>query len=300
MREPPRRLGRGLAALLGETQAAESQGGSLQLVPLDGLIANPTQPRSSMDPAALAQLAQSIARQGVLQPLLVRRSAGSGPQLEIVAGERRWRAARIAGLSAVPCLVQPLTDQAASLAALVENLQRDDLDALDEAEGCRRMIETFALSHDELAQALGKSRSHVSNTLRLLNLPSDVREALRTGSISAGHARALLSHADPSAALASVLSRGLSVRATEYLLTTNSRRPGRGERAAEPPPAHRDGPSTRGGLDVDPDTSALQRSLSERLGLAVRITSRGGRGHISVAFETAGQLEGLLALLAPD
>ena len=175
-------------------------------------MANPAQPRGATDSAGLAELAQSIRQQGILQPLLVRTIDDASGRFQIVAGERRWRAAREAGLSSVPCVVQQIDDRAAALAALVENLQREDLNALDEALGFRNVIDAFELNQEELALAVGKSRSHVTNTLRLLNLPANAREALRGGRISAGHARAILSHADPEAALRIVLGEGLNVR----------------------------------------------------------------------------------------
>lgn len=295
MREPAKRLGRGLASLLGEPASLDpAPGGNLRTIALDDLRANPVQPRTRLDAASLDELARSIAQHGVLQPLLVRPVASEGAGFQIVAGERRWQAARQAGLVSVPCLVQTLTDEAAALAALVENLQREDLDALDEAEGFRAIQERFGLGQEAVAQAVGKSRSHVANTLRLLTLPTDVRAALQTRRITAGHARALLAHADPSAALSAVLNRGLSVRATEALTTDRARGSGNDARPREPRAA---------GLEdvaVDMDVQALERSLSERLGLQVTIAGRGRRGRLVIGFQTAAQLEGIVALLAPD
>jgi ParB family chromosome partitioning protein len=296
MREPPRRLGRGLAALLGQdeeqTQVAPAQ--ALRMIDVRALSPNPGQPRAAMDEAALADLAQSIAQQGVLQPILVRPADPAHSRFEIVAGERRWRAAQQAGLDTVPCIVQHLDHRAASLAALVENLQREDLSPLEEAEGFRKVLDNFGVSQDDLAGAIGKSRSHVANTIRLLQLPPGVRDALRAGQISAGHARALLTHAQPEAALAAVLARRLNVRETESLVLdpeipadrATPANPTAGDRSPGPSPS-------------DPDLAALERSLSERLGLVVRISARSGSGKLVISFQNHDQLDGLISLLAP-
>ncbi|MBV8653741.1 MAG: ParB/RepB/Spo0J family partition protein, partial [Alphaproteobacteria bacterium] len=173
------------------------------------------QPRRSVDPAATARLAASIAEQGVLEPLLVRPIGGD---YEIIAGSRRYQAAKLAGLSEVPVIVRTLSDREALMVALVENLQREDIAALDEAQGYHRLLEEFGWTQDELARHIGRSRSHIGNTLRLLGLPIEVKALLEAGKLTAGHARALLNAADPAALAALIVERGLSVRATEALV----------------------------------------------------------------------------------
>lgn len=282
MREGSPRLGRGLATLLG--QPAETTGPlsfTLRAVPIADLEPNPRQPRTATDSASIAELAESIRAQGVLQPLLVREVDGSPGRLQIIAGERRWRAAREAGLDQVPCLIVPLGDREASLAALVENLQRQDLGPLEEAEGFRHMLEQFSLNSETLAAALGKSRSHVANTVRLLNLPAPVLEHLRAGRITAGHARALLTHPDPVGLARTVIDRGLSVRETESL-------------ASAPPGAERGKAPER---PVDPDLAALEADLGRKLGLKVVVSDRGGAGRLILHYRSLDQLDGLIALL---
>jgi ParB family chromosome partitioning protein len=277
-------LGRGLAALLGDAAVqASPQGAVVQQVPLDLLEPNPFQPRSSIDPAALEELTQSIRLRGVLQPLLVRPRPGTADRYQIVAGERRWRAASAAGLHEVPALVHEMTDTEAAAVALVENLQRQDLNAMDEAEGYDRLITQFEFTQEALGQAVGKSRSHVANTLRLLNLPPAVKEALRKGEISAGHARALLAHPSPEAALREVIERQLSVRQTEAMATRE-------------PPAERTlaDELLRG---RGPDALALERHLSEQLGLTVKVTFNGKRGVVQFHYTNLDQLDNLLSRL---
>jgi ParB family chromosome partitioning protein len=280
-RESAPRLGRGLAALLGDAAVQPPPtGAAIRQVPLDLLEPNPFQPRSSIDPAALEELAQSIRLRGILQPLLVRPHPTTAGRYQIVAGERRWRAAGTAGLHEVPALVHTMSDTEAAAVALVENLQRQDLNPIDEAEGYSRLLTQFAFTQEALGQAVGKSRSHVANTLRLLNLPPTVKAALRQGEISAGHARALLTHPAAEAVLRDVIDRQLSVRQTEAL-------------AARQPPGERtladDLLRGRG-----PDTVALERLLSEQLGLSVRVTFNGRRGFIQFHYSNLEQLDSLL------
>jgi ParB family chromosome partitioning protein len=279
-RETSPRLGRGLAALLGDAAVqAPPQGAAIQTVPLDLLEPNPFQPRSVIDPQTLDELAQSIRARGVLQPLLVRPHPSTPGRYQIVAGERRWRAAAAAGLHEVPTLSQPMSDTEAAAVALVENLQRQDLNPMDEAEGYNRLVNQFGLTQEALGQAVGKSRSHVTNTLRLLNLPATVKLALRSGEISAGHARALLAHPDPEAALRDVIGKQLSVRQTEALA---SREP-RFVAETDWNPQHR------------PDIAALERDLGEQLGLKVRITFDGRKGVIQFYYNNLDQLDNLLS-----
>ncbi len=284
-REPVPRLGRGLAALLGEAATATSADTlGVRSLALDLLDPSPYQPRRTADPTSLDELAASIRARGVLQPLLARPHPDLPARYQIVAGERRWRAAQRAGLHEVPVLVRPLTDVEAMAAALVENLQRQDLNPIEEAEGYRRLINEFSLSQEALGEAVGKSRSHVANTLRLLNLPAQVQAEVRAGGLSAGHARALLAHPDPQHAALQVIARGLNVRQTEALAT---RRDDPAGSASEP------------ALRKPPDLLALERSLAARLGLQVEISPRGAGGTVHIRYRSPDQLEGLLTLLSP-
>jgi ParB family chromosome partitioning protein len=281
-KEPSPRLGRGLAALLGDVavQAPAPPGGAVRALPLDLLEPNPFQPRTFMDASALDELTQSIRAQGILQPLLVRPHPSRPGRFQIVAGERRWRAAGAAGLHEVPTLVREMADTEAAAVALVENLQRQDLNPIDEADGFNRLISQFGLTQDALGQAVGKSRSHVANTLRLLNLPQGVKEAVRKGEISAGHARALLAHPEPERALLDVVGRGLSVRQTEALAARDAD-PADGSRAE---PTH------------GPEAVALERHLAEQLGLKVRVNFNGKGGFIQIYYADLDQLDTLVKM----
>ncbi len=269
------RLGRGLAALLGDPAPAAQSRTSL---PVGALEPGPFQPRTNVDPEQLRDLTESIRQQGVLQPLLARPHPGQHGQYQIIAGERRWRAAQAAGLHEVPVLIRPLSDTEAMAAALVENLQRQDLDPIEEAEGYRRLIGEFGLTQDGLGELVGKSRSHVANTMRLLQLPAPVLEGVRSGALSAGHARALLTHPQPEQAARVVIARGLNVRQTEALVQ-------RGALSA-PEKKHR-----------DPEVAALERELSGRLGLRVQIIPEGRGGSVRINYRTLDQLDGILELL---
>jgi ParB family chromosome partitioning protein len=273
------RLGRGLAALLGDPGG--SPAGTVRNVPIEALEAGPFQPRGPMDAEALDELADSIRRRGILQPILARPLAGVANRYQIIAGERRWRAAQKAGLHDVPVFVRDLPDSDAMAAALVENLQRQDLNAIEEAEGYRRLIEEFGLTQERLGEAVGKSRSHVANALRLLNLPEPVQRALKAGTLTAGHARALLAHPDPEAAAQQVMARGLNVRQTEALAQ---------QRAAQP----EDRPDAP---EKDAETLALQRGLSEQLGLRVEISHGVRGGSLRISYRSLDQLDRLVALL---
>lgn len=281
----PARLGMGLSALMGEaaTPAAPTPAGAPRSLPIEALEPSPFQARITPDPAALAELTASIQEHGILQPILVRPKPKAPGRYQILGGERRWRAAQQARLHEVPVVIRDLDDRAAMAAGLVENLQREDLNALEEAEGYARLLGEFGLKQEALGQAVGKSRSHVANTLRLLNLPGRVRDLLRAGTLSAGHARALLGAEDPERLAGVVVVRGLSVRQTEALA------------AAAP----RD-PSARRAPQQDPDTLALERRLTEKLGLRVGIKSAGKGGQVTIAYRDLDQLEGVLRLLDPD
>lgn len=282
-RESPR-LGRGLAALLGDAAVqTPPQGASVRQIPLDLLEPNPFQPRTVIEPGALEELTQSVRTHGILQPLLVRPHPTTPNRFQIVAGERRWRAAGAAALHEVPALVHAMADSEAAAIALIENLQRQDLNAIDEAEGYDRLLTQFGLTQEALGEAVGKSRSHIANTLRLLNLPTGVKEAVRKGEISAGHARALLALPEPDAALREVIGRQLSVRQTEALA---SREPSMG-------PLPGDDLLRGSGADA----AMLAHMLSEQLGLTAKVTFNGKRGVVQFHYNSLDQLDNLLSRL---
>lgn len=282
------RLGRGLAALMGDTARAATAGpppAGITTLAIELLEPGPFQPRGPIDAKSLTELADSIRARGVLQPLLARPHPATPGHYQIIAGERRWRAAQTAGLHEVPVLVRDLRDSDAMAAALVENLQRQDLNAIEEAEGYRKLISDFGMTQESLAAAVGKSRSHVANTLRLLNLPPTVQQEVRNGALSAGHARALLAHPEPAKAALAVITRGLNVRQTEALTSRKS---------DSSPPADR---SRR---TIDPETAALERDLTERLGLKVEISFDGKGGTLRIRYQSLDQLDGLVTLLSRD
>ncbi|WP_297490464.1 ParB/RepB/Spo0J family partition protein [Acidocella sp.] len=282
-KEQPKRLGRGLAALLGDSAMPQTTSAAgVQHLAVDMLEPSPYQPRQDMDENALQELASSIAQRGILQPLLVRPTPNRPGHYQIIAGERRWRAAQRVSLHEVPVLVRALTDSDAMAAGLVENLQREDLNAIEEAEGYKRLLEEFSLSQDKLGEAVGKSRAHIGNVIRLLKLPEPVRAMLRQGALTAGHARALLTHPDPLKAARDVVKRDLSVRQTEAL-AAQATRPGKSASAAAP----------RGDADIE----ALAHNLSERLGLKVQIKFNGKSGAVTLNYANLDQLDSLLALL---
>ncbi len=275
------RLGRGLAALWGDTPAEDTgiTSSAMRTLPTGVLEPNPFQPRGRVVVEGLAELAQSIRARGILQPLLVRPHPVTPDRYQIVAGERRWRAAQEVGLHEVPTLVRELTDVEVTGAALVENLQRQDLNGIEEADGYLRLMDEFGLTQDKVAQMIGKSRSHVANMLRLLNLPEVVKENVRSGVLSSGHARALLSVPDPRAAALDVIARGLSVRQTEALSAA---------------PIVRRNPTSPVSDNV---AGAVEQELTERLGLRVQITFDGKGGLIRVRYHSLDQLDSVITLL---
>jgi len=279
-RPAPPRLGRGLAALLGDAPTARPAG--ISTLPIEALEPGPFQPRLTMDPTPLQELADSIRQQGVPQHLLARPHPTAPGRYQIIAGERRWRASQLAGLHEVPVLIRDLSDTDSLAAGLVENLQREDLNPLEEAEGYRRLMTEFGLTQERMAAAVGKTRSHVSNMTRLLNLPAPLQTELRNGTLSAGHARALFNHPEPEKALLTVISKGLNVRQTEALAAEASK-----PKAATQPHDTK----------KDSDTIALERMLTELLGLRTDITHTPTGGTVSVRYRTLDQLEGLVALL---
>jgi ParB family chromosome partitioning protein len=281
------RLGRGLAALLGDSPSADDARPSAsnalpQALSIDALEPGPFQPRRNMAPDALAELVESIKSRGILQPLLARRHPTEAGRFQIIAGERRWRAAQQAGLHDLPVLVRDLTDQEAMAASLVENLQRQDLNPIEEAEGYKRLIEEFGLTQEQLGTAVGKSRSHIANIIRLLQLPHSVRADVQAGRLTAGHARALLAHANPEEAARLVIEKGLNVRQTEGLTTNQAA-------AAS---------ATKPVRERDPETDALERDLSDRLGLKVQIAFDGKGGNLRITYRSLDQLDGVIALLS--
>lgn len=280
--EAPRRgLGRGLSALLGEATREEPIGPNgerstgVQTIPVASITPHPGQPRRHFDDAALTELAASIAARGLIQPLVVR-PHGSG--FQIVAGERRWRAAQRAQLHEVPVIVRDFDEAETLEVALVENIQREDLNAIEEAEAYRRLIKDYGHSQEELGKFVHKSRSHIANLIRLLDLPPSVRHAVADGRLSMGHARALITAPDPAALAEEVIRRGLSVRETENL--ARGAKPGGGKRQ---PAANNGG----GNADIE----ALERQLGDMLGLKVRIAHTGNGGTVSLAYSSLDQLD---------
>lgn len=280
---PPSRLGRGLSALIPDAPAAEPGAATaLRTLPVEALEPGPFQPRGGMDKASLEELAASIRENGILQPILARPKPGAPGTYQIIGGERRWRAAQAAQLHEVPVVVRDLGDRQAMAAGLVENLQRQDLNAMEEAEGYRRLLDEFGLTQEALGQSVGKSRSHVANTLRLLGLPREVRDLVANGVLSAGHARALVGAADPGRLAAQIVARGLNVRQAEALA------------AAQAKP--KSGTAERPGRD--PDIAALERDLTERLGLQVLVRPQGKGGEVVIRYRDLDQLDGLVRLLS--
>ncbi|NKD77067.1 ParB/RepB/Spo0J family partition protein [Haematospirillum sp. H1815] len=298
--EKPRRgLGRGLSALFGEDsdEAVSETGKSGNTratirtpvdVPVELLQSGRFQPRQQFDEEGLDDLAQSIREKGIIQPILVRRLPEDSKRYEIIAGERRWRAAQIARRQTVPVLIRDFSDRDAAEVALIENLQRRDLSALEEAEGYRRLQEEFQHNQDDLSRTLGKSRSHVANMMRLLGLPDPVKVLLRNGSLSAGHARALLNAEDPVSLADVVVKKGLNVRQTERLATEKG---GVRKRKA---PAKKIPKPEQGRVGKDSDTMALEKDLARILGLKVNIEFEGRGGRILIHYESLAQLDDIL------
>ncbi len=285
------RLGRGLAALIGE--AGQDNGGGTERpgrsgqrkVPIAFLRPNPHNPRRSFGAEELAELAESIRARGVIQPIVVR---AAGPEaFEIIAGERRWRAAQSAGLHEVPVVVIEVTDREALEIAIIENVQRADLNPLEEAMGYQSLAEQFGYSQADVARVIGKSRSHVANTVRLLKLPDAVKTYLADGRLSAGHARALLTQDDPETLARAIVEQGLNVREVEALAQElNAVRAEAAGRPARTRPA------------VDADTRALERRISDALGLKVTLKHDGESGELRIRYTSLDQLDELARLLA--
>ena len=275
------RLGRGLAALIGDTgteQASIERLRNTRRVPIAFLRPNPRNPRRFFDPEELQELTDSIREKGVIQPILVRTVAGAMDSYEIIAGERRWRAAQAANLHEVPVHLLEVDDREALEIAIIENVQRADLNALEEAMGYQELIEQFSYSQSDLAKVVGKSRSHVANTVRLLKLPASVQTHLRDGRLTAGHARALLTSDNPEKVAEEIVSKGLNVRQVEALAQAEAEKEGRQSKA-------------RPRLEKDADTMALEKGLSDALGLVVIIDHRGAGGELRIRYKTIEQLD---------
>jgi ParB family transcriptional regulator, chromosome partitioning protein len=285
MSEHRRGLGRGLSALLEETEATVAEpaavGASVLVAPIELLRRNPDQPRRSFPDEEIDGLAASIREKGLLQPILVRPAPGAPGEYQIVAGERRWRAAQRAGLREAPIIIRELDDAETLEIAILENVQREDLNPMEEAGGYKALIERFGRTQEAVAQVVGKSRSHIANTLRLLALPEPVQDMVIDGRLSAGHARAIMTADNPSALARAVVERGLNVRETEAMARQAAGRP----KASRSP--------SRAAPVKDADTRALENDLADVLGLAVEVLDQGGIGEVRIRYATLEQLDDL-------
>jgi ParB family transcriptional regulator, chromosome partitioning protein len=281
------RLGRGLAALMGdvgeETKRVE-QGRNQRRVPIEFLRPNPRNPRRNFAETELEELAASMRERGIIQPIVVRPVRGTADSYEIIAGERRWRAAQRAGLHEVPIVPLDVNDDEALQLAIIENVQRADLNPLEEAAGYQSLADEFAHSQDAIAKMVGKSRSHVANTLRLLKLPQTVQAYIGSGKISAGHARMLIGQPDPERLAREIVERGLNVRQVEALAQERALASGRTAKA-------------RQRVTKDADTAALEKRLSDALGLTVTIDHRGRGGVLSIRYRGLEQLDEVIRRL---
>ena len=283
----PAGLGRGLMALLGEDEAKQSgqteRIAASRSLPVEQLRPGRFQPRVKFDDEPFKSLVDSVREKGILQPILVRRDPDNPHLYEIVAGERRWRAAQAAQLHEVPVVIRELADRDALEVALVENIQRQDLTAIEEADGYRRLMDEFGHTQEALSKALGKSRPHIANQLRLLTLPDSVKELINNRLLSAGHARTLINALDPAGLASRIVAEGLSVRDAEDLAKTS--------RGRETP----DGPAKRkAAVAKDADTLAIERELGSLLGLNVDISFKNGGGKLTIHYKTLDQLDEVL------
>ena len=301
MADKKRGLGRGLSALIGDVDVGlstdakaptkdkskktstpsseESSSQGLRNLGVEKLVPGKFQPRREFDKEALKELANSIREKGILQPILARPNPDGGAKspYEIVAGERRWRAAQIAQLHDVPVIVRDMTDNEALQIGIIENVQRSDLNPIEEAEGFQRLIDEFSYTQEVLAKTLGKSRSHIANTLRLVGVTNKVREYLVAGQLSAGHARALLGHPNADRLASDIVKQGLSVRDVEKLVA--DKKPSKGGSKPKKP------------AEKDTDTRALEKSIADNLGLSVAIQHEKDGGHVRVSYKTLEQLD---------
>ena len=280
------RLGRGLASLIGdvgaESQSAERASRNPRKVPIEFVRANPRNPRKLFSDAELTELTDSIRERGIIQPIVVRNRGAD--HFEIIAGERRWRAAQRAGLHEVPIVVLDVSDGEALELAIIENVKRTDLNPLEEATGYQVLAAEFNHSQDDIAKIVGKSRSHVANTLRLLKLPESVKAFINAGKLTAGHARALVGLADPETIAREIVERGLNVRDVESLAQHHAQASGKAKK-----------PHKRAAKDVD--TVAAEKRLSDALGLTVTIEHRGGRGVVLIKYRELDQLDEVIRRL---
>jgi ParB family chromosome partitioning protein len=288
---PTRGLGRGLSALMSDVNApAETTKTALsatdQTLPTDQIYPNPDQPRRTFDDQAMNDLTASVSEKGIIQPLIVRRKPSGNGAYEIVAGERRWRAAQRAQLHQVPVIVREFTDLEVLEVAIIENIQRSDLNAIDEAAGYKQLMEKFGRTQEDMGRALGKSRSHIANSVRLLTLPVSVQSFLQNGRLSAGHARTLVGHPDADQLAAEIVKKGLSVRDAEKLAKSSKTT----KRAA----------TSGKTVTKDADTIQIENDLSAHLGLKVNIAHAAGRenGQIVLNYRDLEQLDDLLRLLS--
>jgi ParB family chromosome partitioning protein len=287
--DKPKGLGMGLSALLGEAAARSPAPGESAPAPARGGVAeieiarikpNPNQPRVHFDEAAIDELAESIAQRGVLQPILLR---PDGEGFQIIAGERRWRAAQRARLHTIPAIVREIDEATTAELALIENIQRQDLNAIEEAEGYKQLIERHGHTQDQVGRIVHKSRSHVANLLRLLDLPEFVRLSLSRGDISMGHARAVATSEDPENLTREIVAKGLSVRQAEERARREKLRPGAGIDIARA--------SARNAPSIDPDLAALERQLGDMLGLKVQVVHKGEGGAVTLHYSSLDQLD---------
>ena len=289
-----RGLGRGLSALMADvretTESPESQPAQPDMrVPVEKVHPNPEQPRRHFDTDALADLARSIGEKGIIQPLIVRESPATPGEYEIVAGERRWRAAQMAKLHEVPVLLRDFSDIEVLEVAIIENIQRADLNPVEEAAGYSQLMTKFGHTQEKLADVLGKSRSHIANAVRLLNLPEEVQAHLREGRLSAGHARALVTAPDAAALARKIIQKGLSVRETERLAKADPETRTAGKRGG-----------TSGKPEKDADTKALESDLSAALSMKVQIDHKPGQegGALTIRYASLDDLDRLMGLLS--
>ncbi|MBB5553614.1 ParB family chromosome partitioning protein [Rhizobium lentis] len=281
-------MGRGLAALIGEMDQpvpveAERTVSADRMIPIEFVSRNPRNPRRFFDDTELHDLASSIRQHGIVQPIVVRTMERD--RYEIIAGERRWRAAQLAGLIDIPVIIRDVDDKTALEIAIVENVQRADLNPLEEALGYEQLIAEYGYTQNDLGEIIGKSRSHVANSLRLLKLPDPVRDLLAAGSLSAGHARALVSTPDPASLARTIVAKGMSVRDAEKLAQNNIKAQSEPQQTA----LRRD--------QKDSDTLALERTLSDALGLDVSINHKTSGGQIKISYKSLEQLEEVCRLL---
>lgn len=281
-----RGLGRGLSALMADIDTAGTDKNAGSTLPIEQIIANPDQPRRQFQPKELQELADSIRNRGVLQPLIVRPHPDDEGLYQIVAGERRWRAAQMAQLHELPVLIRDLSDGEVLEVAIIENIQRADLNAIEEATSYRQLMTRFGHTQEKIADSLNKSRSHIANLLRLLNLPDTVQEFVKNGQMSAGHARTLVTASNPEQLARKIIEKGLSVRETEELVRKQSEEP-----------TKKSGVSS-GKYEKDADTRALEADLSAHLRMAVSIKHAGvNGGHLTITYKELDQLDELCQLL---